>query len=76
MQHWAQDRTKTNTTENYKEISHTDLAKNTEVNPVPTSYYYYLEIITRGSPETVIAQLAQIGRVVLENSIIYQFMGG
>jgi hypothetical protein len=33
---------------------------------------------TRGSPQpvSVIAHLAQIGRVVLENSIIYQRMGG
>jgi hypothetical protein len=31
---------------------------------------------TRGSPEPVIAHLAQIGRLVLENRIIYQRMGG
>ena len=30
----------------------------------------------RGSPDPVIAHLAQIGHVVLENSIIYQRMGG
>jgi hypothetical protein len=35
-----------------------------------------LKTETRGSPEPVIAHLAQIGCVVLENSIIYQCMGG
>jgi len=33
-------------------------------------------IDTRGSTEPVMSHLAQIGRVVLENSIIYQRMGG
>jgi hypothetical protein len=31
---------------------------------------------SRASPEPVIAHLAQIGHVVLENNIIYQCMGG
>jgi hypothetical protein len=42
----------------------------------PKPKKYTIRIVTRSSPEPVIAHLAQIGRVVLENSIIYQRMGG